>query len=170
MLFKLHLWKRVISNTKELIVASFRNFNIIFWGLIPFFMICLLVNSALCSSSSQLVPSHFPQVPNVFPNMFTIAPHFISYALSNVVFFEPTLMGQYWGLYVSMFGVNAHILGSLQSFETFLWWANQRGSLQKEILNLECTPQLINIDHTMVYHDEVSRLSLKIIIKSFQKL
>jgi hypothetical protein len=38
-----------------------------------------------------------------------------------------------------MFGVNASILGSLQSLKTFLWWVNQRGSLQKEILNLECT-------------------------------
>jgi hypothetical protein len=92
-------------------------------------MICLLVNSectvfpflfSTCSPSSQLVLSHVPQVPNVFPNMFTIAPHFISYALSNVVFFEPTLMGHYWGLYVSMFGVNACILGSLQSFKTLL--------------------------------------------------
>jgi hypothetical protein len=125
-----------------------------------------------CSPSSQLVLSHVPQVPNVFPNMFTIAPHFISYALSNVVFFEPTLMGQqYWGLYVSMFGVNACILGSQSpKFQNFIVMGQSKRFIAKRNSELGMHLQLINIDHTMVYHDEVSRLSLKIIIKSFHKL
>ncbi len=144
--FKLHLWKGVISNTRSWLLQASGTLTLFFevWFLSSWFVCWLIVHCVpifVLNMFPQLSigSSHVPQAPNVFPNMFTIAPHFISYALSNVVFFEPTSMGQYWGLDVSMFGVNASILGSLQSLKTFLWWVNQRGSLQKEILNLECT-------------------------------
>ncbi len=37
-----------------------------------------------------------PFVPNVFPNMFSRAPHFVPYALPNVL--EPILVGENWDL------------------------------------------------------------------------
>jgi hypothetical protein len=47
------------------------------------------------TTSSHYVPSwlsdkHVPQVPKVFLNMFPIAPHFVQYALPNIIFLEPT--------------------------------------------------------------------------------
>jgi hypothetical protein len=45
--------------------------------------------SSTCSPSSQGVLQYVPQVPKVFLNMFPIAPHFIQYALPNIIFLEP---------------------------------------------------------------------------------
>jgi len=46
------------------------------------------------TTSSHYVPNwlsdkHVPQVPKVFLNMFQIAPHFVQYALPNIIFLEP---------------------------------------------------------------------------------
>jgi hypothetical protein len=47
---------------------------------------------------------YVPQVPNVFPNMFSIAPHFYPvYALANVVFLSHIWVGQRGGtLYIKI--------------------------------------------------------------------
>jgi hypothetical protein len=53
----------------------------------------------------------------------------------------------------SVLWVDTFILRSLRSSKVFLWWVNQRGSLQqkqKKPLNLEGTPPLINMNHTNV--------------------
>jgi hypothetical protein len=46
------------------------------------------------------------QVLNVFLNMFPIPPHFVPYALANVVPLEPIYVGQYLVLKISVFEVN----------------------------------------------------------------
>ncbi len=40
-----------------------------------------------------------------------IAPHFVPYVFLNVVFLEFILVGEYWNLHVSMFGVNISKMG-----------------------------------------------------------
>jgi hypothetical protein len=93
-------------------------------------------------------------VPNLSP---TCSP--LHLTLSHML--RPTLSSwnlRRWaniGTYVFLcFGVKTFILGSLQSFRTFLWWANQRDSLPKNIYickGLGRHPQLINVDHTILY-------------------
>jgi len=118
---------------------------------------CQVPNEFLTSSpSSQCVPQQFPQVHNVFP----IVPHFVPYALSNIVHSKPIWMGLHWDLHVSMFGVNTYILGSLESFR-FLFFlgdgpikeAHCPAPKTKKNLNLECThsPNPKPIDMNYIY-------------------
>jgi hypothetical protein len=46
------------------------------------------------SLSSQRGPIKFPNFPICSPNMFPIAHDFVPYALPNVVFLEPILVGK----------------------------------------------------------------------------
>jgi hypothetical protein len=64
------------------------------------------------------------------------------------------------GTYVFLcFVVKTFLLGSLQSFRTFLWWANQRDSLLEKNKKINIYiykglgrhPQLINVDRTILY-------------------
>jgi hypothetical protein len=115
-----------------------------FFGFLLFPMCSHQVHNG-CSSNSWV-----PQVPKVFLNMFMI--HFNLFHMLC-----PTLSP--WSLYrwgdigTYLFFCFKWIprLGSLQSFRVFFWWAIQRGSWQKEKknLNLEGTPKLINLNHTI---------------------
>jgi hypothetical protein len=67
-----------------------------------------------------------PQVLKVFPNMFSIALHFVPYALPNGVLLQPTYSGWILGIIFSF----ASIFGSLQDLRAFFWQANLKGSLQ----------------------------------------
>jgi hypothetical protein len=59
---------------------------------------------------SQCVPikfqrgsQHALEVPNVFLNMFPIAPHFVPYVVAQTLsFLEPIKMNKYWHIYVSI--------------------------------------------------------------------
>ncbi len=62
------------------------------------------------SMGSQYVP----QVPNVFSNMFSIAPTFIGYALANVVILSLIYVSHRGG--TLHFKIEPCILGSLHSF------------------------------------------------------
>jgi hypothetical protein len=64
----------------------------------------------------------------VFPNIFPTTPHFVPYDLPNS--FSWNLYRWAWDLYV--WSECVYMLESLQSFRTFLSWANQKGSLHKK--------------------------------------
>jgi hypothetical protein len=86
-------------------------------------IVWIFVVSNVFSPSSHCVwamgSQHVSQVFNVFLNMFPIASHLVSYALLNIVLLELIWICEYWDLFVPMFRMNTHILGSLQSFNFF---------------------------------------------------
>ncbi len=98
------------------------------------------------SLCSQHVPFKLPmgsyQVPNMFPR-FPIAPRFnpICFAQSPPIL---TYIGGPKGEALHL-SIESSILGSLHSFNSFLWWANQIDSLQKTKVGLVRHPQLIDI-------------------------
>jgi hypothetical protein len=47
----------------------------------------------VCSHQVCKCSQHVSQVLNVFPNVFPIAPHFVPYALPNIVLLEPIKLG-----------------------------------------------------------------------------
>jgi hypothetical protein len=80
--------------------------------------------------------------------MFSIAPHFVPYALPDIDHME---LYRWVNIGTTCFFVWSeyfYIMESSSSKTHFCWYANQRLIAQKESLNLEGTPQLINMDHT----------------------
>jgi hypothetical protein len=85
------------------------------------------------------------QVPNVFPRVFAMVPGFnpICFAQSPPLL---TYVGGPKGEALCL-SIESSILGSIHSFNFFLRWANQIGSLQKKKVGLVRHPQLINMKH-----------------------
>jgi hypothetical protein len=86
-------------------------------------------------SSSQCVPRRvFPIAPSFNPICFAQSPILLTYIGGP----------KEEALYRS---TKFSIMGSLHSFNFFLQWANQIGSLQKNKIELVRHPHIINIKH-----------------------
>jgi hypothetical protein len=77
---------------------------------------------------------YVPQVPNVFPNMFSIAPHFYPICFGKCCPPFTYVCGLNTGTFIVQ--IEPSNLGSLHSFICFEWWANEIGSLQKTKIEL----------------------------------
>lgn len=169
MLFKLHLWKRVISNTRSSLLQASGTLTLFFevWFLSSWFVCWLIVHCV-------------PQALNWFPHMFLkfpCVPQHVhnSTSLYFICFVQCCLLWTYidgpvLGLICFYVWSECSYIGESPKVRNFFVMFQSKRFIAKRNSELGMHPQLINIDHTMVYHDEVSRLSLKIIIKSFQKL
>jgi hypothetical protein len=76
-------------------------------------------------------------------------PVFVTYALPNVILLEPTEVGQYWDYTFLSFGVNISMLKS-HHWNIFSDGRIKETHSNQKNLNLKGTPQLININHTIL--------------------
>ncbi len=103
-----------------------------------FFSFCVW-GGGICFSffrASQCVGTMFPSssqwVPNIFPNMFSIPPHFYPICLGK--WCPPfTYIRAPKGRNYILQNIEPSVLGSLHSFISFEWWANQIGTSPKKI-------------------------------------
>jgi hypothetical protein len=99
---------------------------------------------------SFLMCSHkIPKFPMCSPTYSQIAPHFVPYALHNIVLFQQPLSlgGPILGL-ICFYVWNKYFYNAgpnLQSFTTFLWWTNQKRLITPKN---KIKSQLTNMDDT----------------------